>query len=373
VRIFDRYVAALFIRNYLLSFLVLIGLFVVLDMVFKFDELVEVADKGPGAVSHILLAIADYYFHQSFLFFAHLCGIIPVVAAAFTLMRLSRFNELSAMLSAGVPLLRIAMPIIVAGLLLNGLLIIDQELLIPRMIDKLTRSADQISRGEERSFPISGMLDDSGAVLVASRYFPNASPPRLEKLSIIECDERYRPIAHIRAEQAHWDPNAHAWNLADGQRIAIGEGRSAAEPAHTYRGSITPEEIQLWRSGDYVTLLSTSRINRLLERPGSYGRAGLLRIKHARRAQPLVNITLLLLAVASVLTRQREELTMAATKCVLLCGACLAVTFITYHMAKTDTLLAGPRLADLWPALMAFLPVFIFGPLAVWLLDRVRT
>jgi lipopolysaccharide export LptBFGC system permease protein LptF len=27
----------------------------------------------------------------------------------------------------------------------------------------------------------------------------------------------------------------------------------------------------------------------------------------------------------------------------------------------------------LWPALMAWLPVFIFGPLAVWLLDRVKT
>lgn len=372
MRIFDRYVAALFIRNYLLSFLVLIGLFVVLDMVFKFDELVEVADKGPGAVSHVLLGIADYYFHQSFLFFAHLCGIIPVVAAAFTLMRLSRFNELSAMLSAGVPLLRLAMPIIVAGLVLNGLLIIDQELLIPRMIEKLTRSADQINRGEEVCFSISGMQDDSGAVLVASRYFPNASPPRIENLSIIECDDHYRPVAHIRAEQAQWDRRQNAWRLTDGQRLTIGEG-GGAKPAELYRGSFTPEEIQLWRSGDYVMLLSTARINQLLERPGSYGRAGLLRIKHARRAQPLVNIILLLLAIASVLTRQREELKMAATKCLLLCGACLALTFISYHMAKTDTLLAGPRLADLWPALMAFLPVFIFGPLSVWMLDRVRT
>ncbi len=114
MRIFDRYVAALFIRNYLLSFLVLIGLFVVLDMVFKFDELVELAEADSRGASAILLGIADYYFHQAFLFFAHLCGIIPVVAAAFTLMRLSRFNELSAMLSAGVPLLRLAMPILVA-------------------------------------------------------------------------------------------------------------------------------------------------------------------------------------------------------------------------------------------------------------------
>ena len=73
----------------------------------------------------------------------HLSGIIPVVAAAFTLMRLSRFNELTAMLAAGVPLLRIAMPIILVSLVLNALLLVDQEIVIPRMIPKLTREHDE--------------------------------------------------------------------------------------------------------------------------------------------------------------------------------------------------------------------------------------
>ena len=39
MRIIDRYVFSSFIRNYLISFMVLIGMYVVLDMVFHFDEL----------------------------------------------------------------------------------------------------------------------------------------------------------------------------------------------------------------------------------------------------------------------------------------------------------------------------------------------
>src|SRR5678815_1150577 len=112
MRIIDRYVFSSFIRNYLISFMVLIGMYVVLDMVFHFDELVDVdtaADAGALANTlGMLWNIVDYYFYQSFLFFVHLSGIIPVVAAAFTLLRLSRFNELTAMLAAGVPLLRVA-------------------------------------------------------------------------------------------------------------------------------------------------------------------------------------------------------------------------------------------------------------------------
>ena len=113
MKILDRYVLISFLKNYLISFMVLIGLYIVLDMVFNFDELAEVQQKtatagGVASVLALMRNIADYYFFQSFKIFVHLSGIIPVVAAAFTLIRLSRFNELTASMAAGVPLLRTA-------------------------------------------------------------------------------------------------------------------------------------------------------------------------------------------------------------------------------------------------------------------------
>src|SRR5215218_9610832 len=121
MKILDRYVLVSFLKNYLISFMVLIGLYVVLDMVFNFDELAEVQGKASvGGVSSVIMmlrAIADYYFFQCFKIFVHLSGIIPIVAAAFTLIKLTRFNELTASLAAGVPLLRTAMPIIIAAMI----------------------------------------------------------------------------------------------------------------------------------------------------------------------------------------------------------------------------------------------------------------
>jgi len=104
----DRYVLGSFLKNYLLSLVVLVGIYCVLDMVFNFDEFVEVTGhEGVGDVQsafQVMYAVADYYFYQSFRVFSYLAGVVAVVAAAFTLMRMSRQNELAALLAAGVPL-----------------------------------------------------------------------------------------------------------------------------------------------------------------------------------------------------------------------------------------------------------------------------
>src|SRR6185436_925564 len=109
----------------------------------------------------VAFRIATFYFYQSFLIFVHLSGVIPVVAAAFTLIRLSRFNELSAILAAGVPLLRLAAPIIIASVVLQGLLAIDQELIIPNIIPQLTSKHDEVyQQAVGKSFRIQAMQDD---------------------------------------------------------------------------------------------------------------------------------------------------------------------------------------------------------------------
>ena len=41
MKILDRYVISTFLKNYLIAFFVLIGMYVTLDMVFNFDELVQ--------------------------------------------------------------------------------------------------------------------------------------------------------------------------------------------------------------------------------------------------------------------------------------------------------------------------------------------
>jgi lipopolysaccharide export system permease protein len=393
MKILDRYVILSFIRNYAISFMVLVGMYVVLDMVFNFNNMVTFQPQATAVdtVIDTLKGMADYYFYQCFLFFVHLSGIIPVVAAAFTLMRLSRFNELTAMLAAGVPLLRIAMPIVLAGLLLNGLLLADQELVIPNMIPKLVRDHDEVRKETKNYYQINFMQDAEDALVHVSRFYPHgretdADPrPMMVDLNVIERRaveetidgihvKNWKPAAYIRAETAFWNPQTQSWDLVNGRRVT-GLGptdiRSIPAPQGIYKSSnVTPEEINLYRSGNYVDMLSTQRINELLDRPKSYGRLSLLRVKHSRFTQPLMNVILLLMAIPCVLTREPGRLKSGATKCLLLMGIGLGSVFLTAQMAANPPAGATP---DVWAALMAWLPIFIFGPLAMVMLDRIKT
>jgi lipopolysaccharide export system permease protein len=379
MRILDRHVLLSFLRNYLISFMVLIGLYVTLDMVFAFDEFAEVRDKagteGSASAWTVVRHIADYYAYQVFLIFAYLSGVIPVVAAAFTIIRLTRFNELTAIMAAGVPLLRVSMPIIIAALVLNVLLVVDQELLIPRMIPMLIRKHDQVE-AVSKAFPIGGMQDQENRLLVAARYHPPAEehPATMEFLSVIERDPELRPLTHTTADLATWDDATRQWRLTNGQVVAGLQGdqqRSEPQPVETYQSNITPDEIALYRSGDYVQLLSTARINQLLNRKDSYGTIELLRVKHTRWVQSLLNMVLLLLALACLLTRDPSQLKVGIMRCAIVTGLCMGAIFLSQQLASHPH--GGPQWADTWPAIMAWMPILIFGPAAVFVLDRVNT
>ena len=378
MRIIDRYVFSSFLRNYLISFMVLIGMYVVLDMVFHFDELVDVdASAEAGALSNtlgMLWNILDYYFYQSFLFFVHLSGVIPVVAAAFTLLRLSRFGELTALLAAGVPLLRVAAPIIIASVVLNALLIVDQEVVIPAMIPKLSRGHDEMHSGSKH-VAVQAVQDANNALLYAARYVPPGPQARVATLldvDVLERNERLLTAAKISARKAEWDPRLEAWRLEGGVRIAqlLPDQRPVREDVTLWRTNITPQEIDLYRNTDFVELLSTERINQLLDRPKSFGTANLQRVKHSRFTQPIMNVILLLLAIPCVLTREPGKLKQGATICLLLMGLAMGSIFVCQHIANHPP---KPELAPHWPAIMAWVPIFLFGPLSVFLLDRVKT
>jgi lipopolysaccharide export system permease protein len=377
MKLLDRYVVGSFLRNYLTAFLVVVGMRIVLHMILQFDELWETNAKtgtaGVQAVWVFLQTSGTYYFYQSFLYFAQMAGLIPVVAAAFTLLRMARFNEMGALLSSGVPAQRVAMPIFLVAILLQGLLWVDQELLMPRM-PQIDWKPDYAA--EKDYFPIRGMRDEHDGKLFAGAYYAKANPPRMEQISIVTLDEAGRGI-HIRAARATWDGGGGRWLLEDGHLIITDTGaRTSATtkpltqtPLTEYRSDVTPAKIRLFRSGESVDLLSTDQINELLKRPMSYGRDALLRVKYSRGpAQIATNMVVLLLAISTLLTRDPQHLWIVTMRCIFWCGACLT-------MAMTAQMMRCPSaaLADRWPAMMAWLPVFFYGPIAVILLGRVKT
>lgn len=394
MKIFDRYIVVSFLKNYALSFVVLVGLYIALDMVFNFDELARGAAGGAAAadaptsglahVATVIWTIADYYFYQMFAFFVQLSGVIPVVAAAFTLVRMMRLNELTAMLAAGVPMLRIAAPVVAVGMVMSLLLVADQELIIPGIAHKLVREHDEAGKTRQSSFPITALEDSAGSLLLASRYTPPGYdldgrwlPPQMKEVDIIEFGPDKKPVAHIQGREAIYDIRASGegsktWKLIGATRQT---GLNPADPVRTsavseWKTNLGPNEIALYKRSNSVEFLSTRQIDTLLEHPRNYGTVPLLRVKHWRFVQPLTNVLLLLLAIPCILTREPNALKATATKTVLVTGACLALVFVSHQFA------GRPPVREwtwFWPALMLWLPIFVFAPLAAWNLERLKT
>jgi hypothetical protein len=93
-------------------------------------------------------------------------------------------------------------------------------------------------------------------------------------------------------------------------------------------------------------------------------------VKHSRVTQALMNVVLLALAIPCVLVRQPQELRGAIFKCLVIVGLAMAGMFLCYQIAGRPP--AGPQWVDRWPAIWAWMPIFLFTPLAIVLLDRLN-
>jgi lipopolysaccharide export LptBFGC system permease protein LptF len=280
--------------------------------------------------------------------------------------------------------LRVGAPIVFAGVGLSFLLWVDQEYVIPQMIPRLVRSHEDIHAPAAHTYAVQ-MLDPASsgaaknALFMAARYVPAAAgeTPSIRVLDVIERDDDLTPRAHLYADSAVWNAKDKRWDLTNGRRVRILKPDEThplpEQPVEFYKGGVTPDEIQLNRSGDYVNLLKTERIDELISRPGSYGVRDLQRVKHIRFTQLLINPILLLLAVPCVLTRDPGQLKSAAMKCLGLTGACMTMVFVSYQMAGHPPIGASAEQIRLWSMAMAWMPVFVFGPLSFWLLERVKT
>src|SRR5258708_39579345 len=98
--------------------------------------------------------------------------------------------------AAGVPLLGIARTSTRVSVVLNGLLLVDQELILPLMIPKLMREHDEVHRGPKSYYDIQAMQDASGGLVYAARYFPmpGDKPPYMLDLDVIERTSKERTI-----------------------------------------------------------------------------------------------------------------------------------------------------------------------------------
>ena len=116
LRILDRQRYWAFFKAYVVSFVSLVGLYVVIDAFSNLDEFLKITNSTGELFRHM----GHYYLVRVSFFYDRLCGVITMMAAIFTVTWMQKNNELLAMLAAGISAKRVIVPVIVSAGLVSG-------------------------------------------------------------------------------------------------------------------------------------------------------------------------------------------------------------------------------------------------------------
>lgn len=363
MKIITRYVARMFLISYLILILVGIGLYVVVDLLVNLDEFTK---DGSLSLAQMAANMADYYGCRAPLYLAQLGGPMMAIAAAFTLGMMLRNNEMTPLVAAGMPLRRLAAPILVCAVLLTALGVWNREGVIPKLAPKLARTRDDL--GGEKAVGVYGVRDTNNAILTAMQFYPASET--LARVFIIEPDKTGRPAQLIEADFARYDHARRTWTLERGRRMVMkypwqAEGLGSPvdyELVAEFPLQLTPEQLALRQAAEWADWLSLEQMGALLQTRNVINREALIANRHIRLTQPLLQWLLVLLAVPFFLTCRPSNVLVNGGLALLWCGLFFAMIFLAQSQIRTE-----------WAALVAWSPVFLFGPLAVYKLANVKT
>jgi lipopolysaccharide export system permease protein len=367
MKILDRYIAANFLVGYAIAFCVLIGLWTIIDLFVNLDDFAKHIDMGAWTVAKNILI---YYGLNITLYFRDLAGVITVVAAAFSLGRMVRTNELVAMIASGVSAQRIVGPILVLAILFTGLWVADQELLIPSISDKLVRSHGAVP-GQEH-FKAEFIVDGNGSLIYSGRFDVKTSS--FLKPMIITRRATDRPgiwevTGRITADQAVFNPRTDAWDLVNGVFVGTGT-QDGVRPATSYQApNLLPKDVPILCESKHASLFSSRQLSALAAQNTKIRDvAQLCSLKHFRITDPVINLTMLMVSLPVLISRDPRSMKSRILVSFALTATCFVVTFIC-KMLATEIVIAGRVMPELW----AWLPLFIFVPVAFIELDTIQT
>lgn len=382
MKILDRYIAKNFLCGYFIALTVMLGMFLTIDLFLKLDEFAEFFDKinpvteTEYTMSEVTMLVIRFYAIRCCLWYKEIAGMVIVIAAVFSLTRMTRNNELIAVMASGMSLKRILAPILFLSLMLSGLMVLDQELLIPRFSHELTRKHDDLPKEGVYDLWFAG--DDKGSLICSTRY--KESTQTLHSLLIIlrqkveGRQEIYRVTGKIQAASAVYSEEKGGWELEKGQLIYLpAQGQEMIPPRPEridfYKSNLTATDIPIRRREGFKALLSLRQLTELERNAGTrkIDLAELALQKNSRITDPIVNLIMLMVALPVLVCRDPKTMKTAILISFLTTASCFLVVF-TCKLFATEVFFGQIR-----PALWTWAPIFIFFPIALIEIDSMKT
>lgn len=371
MRILDRYVLRHFLLAYVVCFTSLLSLYMVIDLFSRIDEF---AEHSHGA-RQLFYNFGTYYLFRVPWFFQRLSGVICLMAAMFAVAWLERQNEVTPWLAAGIPGRRLVYPILAATVGIIGLSIANRELLIPRCSAHLQKSAgdDDDSPTREDRVPKTILVQptyDSNGILLAGR----GADPKRKTVTLAELTipaELAGQLVHLESQEMFYRP---ARGLETSGWALNGVKPERVECAHPALNWLEPGRYflhtdasfqRLTRKPDWFYYESTRELLHLAKEESYCQRRGeVVAMLHRRLTTPLLDLILVLLGLPVMFGRFERNVYLKIGACMIVYAVFQSSQFVCSNLAQHE-----------WmdPILAAWLPVFVFGPLALLLGDAMKS
>lgn len=358
-----------YFKAYAVCLVSLLSLYIVIDLFMNLDEFTSHHQTLSGVVRHI----TSYYGYRSTKFFDQLCEPIVLLAAMFTVALMQRSNELIPLLSAGVSTRRVVLPVLGCAWLMLGLAVANCEFLMPRIASKLSLERDDPDGGKEmwvhgayepNRILITGDRGQRKGMIVKPFYctIPGSLGGHLIEVSAAEA--RYVPKDPAERYSGGWLlTGATPAKLPGWDRKDILE-QPGDDDGKYFLHTTEVDFEALTRQAKWFQLASTARLYEELQRTDTVRVPQMAVLFHMRLTRPILGMILVFMGLSVILTDQNRNVFISAGLCLVLCGLFFAAIFASRQLGDSDMLS---------PALAAWLPVLVFGPLAFVMFDAVHT
>jgi lipopolysaccharide export system permease protein len=364
----DRYVLFLYGRVFVVCFLTLSGLLVVVQLFTNVDEFIGFGKAQGGFVRGLIV----YFGPQMLSLYDRLCGLITLLATMFVFAWLSRTNELTAILAAGISKGRIATPLILASLLMIGIAAVLRETAIPRFRDILSKTPPELTG--ETIEPLKPGEDHDRGILIVGRHmipakrivinpaFKFTGPPSAltrqivgDQAEYLDRDEK-RPAGYLIRNFQSTESLADAASVRSGEEVFLYLPSDTPWLAPTECFVPSELEFDLLSGGGAKQFASTAELVwRVKNQPAFFG-ADMQVMVHSRFIQPFLDFTQLLIGIPLILSTRNRNLVNMIASCVVSYAIFFGLSIGIRTLGSNGTLLT--------PAAAAWAPLLIFAPIA---------
>ncbi len=356
-----------YFKAYAVCLVSLLSLYIVIDLFMNLDEFTSQHQTLRAIAEHI----ASYYGYRTTKFFDQLCEPIVLLAAMFTVALMQRSNELIPLLSAGVSTRRVVLPVLVSAWLMLGLAVANCEFLIPRIAHKLSLEKDDPDGGKEmwvhgayepNRVLVNGDRGQRKGMIVRPFYCTIPGNVGGHLLEVSAAEGRYVPKDGGERYSGGWLlTGATPAEIPGWERNDVLE---SIDPGKYFLHTRDVDFDAITRQSKWFQLASTTRIYEELQRPDTLRVPQMAVLFHMRLTRPILGMILVFMGLSVILTDQNRNVFISAGLCLVLCALFFAAIFASRQLGDSDILS---------PALAAWLPVLVFGPLAFVMFDAVHT